>query len=66
MKILNESNSDGNIDTDEDPQFPECGTDLNDENLEQDNNSSDKKKKSSFFMAAVKERIQQQSSAINE
>ena len=52
MKILNESNSDYNIDADEDSPFPECDTDLRGENLEQDNNSSDKK--SLFFMCGRK------------
>ena len=52
MKILNENNSDDNIDTDEDSQFPGCSADLSDENLEQDNNRSHKK--SSFFMCGRK------------
>ena len=52
MKILNESDSDDNIDTDEDPQFPKCEAYLSDKNLEQDNNSSDKK--SLFFMCGRK------------
>ena len=41
MKILNESYSGNNIDTDEDPQFRECDVDLSDENLEQCSHHSD-------------------------
>ena len=40
MKILNESDKDDNINTDEDPRFPECDADLSNKNLEQNNHSS--------------------------